>query len=63
MPVTTPPLLETLSDVFESLREFIIRFSCGDHLQLEIILFRVLEAAGPSHYGWEKHLRFTDALS
>ena len=63
MPVSTLPLLETLSDVIESLREFIIRSSCGNYLKLEIILFRVLEAASPSHYGWEKHLRVTNALS
>jgi hypothetical protein len=62
LPVCTPPLLETLSDVFESLREFIIWFSCCTHLHLEIILFCVFKAAGPSHYGWEEHLRFTDTL-
>ena len=62
LPVCTPPLFETLSDVFESLREFIIRFPCSTHLHLEIILLRVLEATGPSHYGWEEHLRVTDTL-
>jgi hypothetical protein len=62
LPVCTPPLLETLSDVFESLREFIIRFSSSTHLHQEIILFRVLEAASPSHYWWEEHLRVTEAL-
>lgn len=62
LPVCTPPLLETLSDVFESLREFITRFPCSTHLHQEIILFRVLEATGASHYGWEEHLRVTDTL-